>query len=79
MEITNKKPIIILISGKARSGKSFSAEFIKEACQKNGQKAVIVTIANYLKDLARDYFGWDEEAKPRDLLQHLGTDIIRKK
>ena len=29
----------------------------------------------------KDYFGWDgsEETKPRELLQRLGTDVIREK
>jgi hypothetical protein len=37
--------------------------------------------AKYIKQYAKDYFGWDgrEETKPRELLQQMGTELIREK
>lgn len=70
---------IIMICGKARSGKDTLAEFITN--NTNSEKTCRVQIGQYIKYYAMKYFGWDgkEETKPRDLLNHLGTDIIRNK
>lgn len=72
---------VYLIGGKARNGKDTLAEYMKEILEEKGQKVCIMHIASYLKDLIRNYFGWDgsEETKPRSLLQELGTDLIREK
>ncbi len=71
---------IYLISGKARHGKDSLANFLKEELDNNGERVCFVRYAAYIKFYAKEYFGWDgeEETKPRELLQHLGTDIIRK-
>lgn len=71
---------IYLISGKARHGKDTVANFLKTKLENNGNKVCFVRYAAYIKFYAKEYFGWDgeEETKPRELLQHLGTDIIRK-
>ena len=75
----NNEPIIILLCGKARNGKSTFARYIKNIVGKN--RAVQVAIASTLKNYVKMYFNWDgnDETKPRELLQILGTDIIRKK
>lgn len=72
---------VYLISGKARNGKDTTASFMREEYQKLGKKACIMHIGNYIKHFAKDYFGWDgkEETKPRELLQKLGTEVIREK
>ena len=72
---------VYLISGKARHGKDTTAMYMKKYYESIGKKACIMHIANYIKHFAIDYFGWDgkEETKPRTLLQHLGTEIIRNK
>lgn len=72
---------IYMIGGKARNGKDTLAQFMKEAFENEGKKTCIMHIGNYIKHFAIDYFGWDgkDETKPRTLLQHLGTDIIREK
>lgn len=72
---------IIMISGKARSGKDTLADFLIESLEKNNKKPCKVQVGQYIKYYAMKYFGWDgeEETKPRDLLIHLGTDIIRNK
>ena len=73
--------MIYLVSGKARSGKDTFANYLKKDLEDEGKKVCIIHIANSLKDMCFHYFDWDgkEEDKPRELLQTLGTDIIRVK
>ena len=72
---------IILIAGKARSGKSTIAEFMIEELRRQGKKPCELQIGQYIKYYAMKYFEWDgkEETKPRSLLQELGTEVIRNK
>lgn len=72
---------IILIGGKARNGKDTFGSFMKEYLESKGKKVCIMQISKYIKHFAIDYFGWDgrEETKPRELLQELGTGVIREK
>jgi len=72
---------IILIGGKARSGKDTIADFMYDLLEKEGKKVCKIQIGQYIKYYATKYFGWDgkEETKPRDLLLKLGTEIIREK
>lgn len=71
-------PIIILLCGKARNGKSTVGSYIKENINK---RAVQIQLVSTLKNYVKTYFGWDgsDESKPRELLQELGTEVIRKK
>ena len=72
---------IILIGGKARSGKDTTADIFIKELEHKGKKVCRVQVGQYIKYYATKYFGWDgqEETKPRDLLNKLGTDIIREK
>lgn len=72
---------IYLVSGKARHDKDTSAEIIKQKHELRGDKPLILHLAYPIKTYARDFFGWDgqEETKPRELLNKLGTEIIREK
>lgn len=72
---------IILIGGKARSGKDTLADFLIEELEKKERKVCKVQVGQYIKYYAMKYFGWDgkEETKPRDLLLKIGTEIIRDK
>lgn len=81
MNLLNSDPTIFLICGKARHGKTTIGNYLKEYYEKKGVKVTNTLIALYLKTYAEKFFGWDgkEETKPRELLQQLGTDIIRKK
>lgn len=72
---------IILISGKARSGKDTVAEFIKETLQLiHPNKTVgIIHYADELKYILKQYYDWDDnkDEKGRTLLQETG-DKVRK-
>lgn len=72
---------IILISGKAESGKTTLADALKHILENDDRKVVKMSYATTLKEYCKKYFGWDgtNENKPRQLLQELGTDIIRNK
>ena len=71
---------IFLLGGKARSGKDTVAKFIKNHYENENKKVVIFGFSDYIKDYAMKVSDWDgsDETKPRELLQMLGTDIIRK-
>ncbi len=81
MELKETKPIIYLISGKARYGKDTTANFIKEYYESKGKKIINLQFSSYIKEYAKKITGWDgsEETKPRELLQILGTEVIRSK
>jgi adenylate kinase family enzyme len=80
MELISKKPIIYLIGGKSGSGKTTLGRFIEEELKRNGKQVASMMYSRYIKDYAMNYFGWDgkEEFKPRELLQKLGTEIIKE-
>ena len=71
---------IILIGGQANSGKDTTAEFIDEYYRSRGLDVVNIQIAYYIKMYAKQIAKWDgdNETKPRQLLQDLGTEVIRK-
>lgn len=66
---------IILIAGKARSGKNTVANIIKETL--NNKKVINLEYSSYMKKYAENIIDWDgsENTKPRDLLQQLGDEI----
>lgn len=72
---------VFIISGKARSGKSTVSELIKKYYENIGLKTIVLAYARYIKMYAQDVSEWDgsDETKPRELLQFLGTEIIRNK
>lgn len=75
---------IILISGKAGSGKDTAAGIIKDNMITDGiseKRILIAHFADLLKYIASKFFGWDgvKDENGRTLLQYLGTDVIRKK
>lgn len=80
MEIKTTEPIICILAGKARHGKNASAAFVHEYCEQNNLKHIDLAYSNYIKDYAKKISNWDgsDETKPRELLQQLGTNIIRQ-
>ena len=81
MDIKETEAKIFLISGKARHGKDTFSSFLKEAYENNGKKVIVTQLSKYIKYYAREITGWNltEEDTPRELLQNLGTNIIREK
>ena len=69
---------LILIAGKAESGKDTFAKLVK-ANFNNPKRIAIIHYADILKYLATQYFGWsgEKDVEGRALLQHVG-DVIRK-
>lgn len=72
---------LILIGGKARSGKDTIADFMMERLLLDNKKVCKLQVGQYIKYYAMKYFGWDgrEETKPRELLLEIGTKVIREK
>ena len=68
---------LILISGKARSGKTMLASLMKEYLEENHKKVVITEFSKYIKLFAKEFLGWDgvSEPKPRKFLQDFGYFI----
>ncbi len=73
--------MIYLISGQARAGKDTAATTIGAIAAQHNLKQINLQISFYIKEYAKRISDWDgsEETKPRQLLQHLGTEIIRNK
>ncbi len=78
MQYNNKNPKIFILSGKAKSGKNLIANFIEEYY--SNKKCIQLSYAYYLKQYIKKITNWDgkEESKPRDLLQSLGIDLLKK-
>lgn len=72
---------IYLISGKARHGKDTFSAYLKDTYLEHDKKVIVTQLSKYIKYYAREMTGWNltEEDKPRELLQNLGTNIIREK
>jgi phosphomevalonate kinase len=75
------KTKVYLFSGKARSGKDTACEYFKTLLEKDNKSVAHTLYAKYIKGYAIDFFGWNgsEETKPREFLQRIGTDVIRKR
>ena len=71
---------IILLAGRANTGKDSSAEFFDKYYREKGLDVVNIQIAYYIKMYAKQIAKWDGDnaTKPRQLLQDLGTEVIRK-
>lgn len=78
MEYTNQHPKIFILSGKAKSGKNEVAKMILKYYQ--DKKGLELSYAHYLKEYAKNILDWngEEKDKPRDFLQSLGIDLIKK-
>ena len=80
MEVKNRNPYIYIICGKARHGKDTIASILKKIYEEKNKQILNLSYGSYIKEYAKKISAWDgsEETKPRELLQKLGTDIIRK-
>ncbi len=74
-----KEPMIYIIAGKARHGKSTIADIIKFDYEQNNKKVISLAYAKTIKEYIKNITNWDgdEQTKPRELMQMVGTDIIR--
>ena len=74
------KTKIFIIAGKAGTGKNEVAKILKEIYQDQNKTTINVAYASYLKEYAKNILGWNgnEQTKPRDFLQHIGVDIVKK-
>ena len=75
------KPTVILLSGKSGNGKDFAANILKEQLEACNKKVLVTHYADLLKYICKTFFNWDGQKDEfgRSLLQHIGTDIVRKK
>lgn len=72
---------VIVISGKAGSGKNFIAEKLKKYIEVNyNLKGYVINFADPLKMVCEKVYGWDgvKDEAGRNLLQKVGTDIAHK-
>lgn len=81
MEVQYKNPKIIVIAGKARSGKNTIGDFLKKLYEQDNKKTIISPYTKYLKKYIKEITGdyVDNDNKPRELLQQLGVEIIKEK
>lgn len=80
MNFEKKNTLMILIAGKARSGKGEVAKIFEEELKKEGKKVVVSPYTKYLKRYIYEITGEyrDDDNKPRDLLQKLSSELIKK-
>lgn len=80
MDVQNRNPKIYIICGKARHGKDTIAEMIRSSYRKREKEVLNIQYSTYIKEYAKKISNWDgsEETKPRELLQQLGTNVIRQ-
>lgn len=71
---------VILISGKARNGKSVTAQILKQKLELKNKKVLVTAYGNLVKHVCEAFFNWDgqKDRHGRSLLQRIGTDVIRK-
>lgn len=71
---------IIAIGGKARHGKTTSANILKEIIENDSKSAVVLNYAGYLKYICKTYYNWNGEKDiiGRTLLQSVGDNIRNK-
>ena len=81
MKIEEKNPFIFIICGKARHGKDTVAQMIRNSYENIGLNTINLQYSTPIKEYAKKISSWDgsEETKPRELLQILGTELIRQK
>lgn len=67
---------IYILSGKARCGKDTVADIIEEFY--SDKKVIKLSYSYYLKDYLKRMNLYDEENKPRSLMQDFGQNLLRK-
>ena len=79
MEFNKRQVKVIILSGKAGSGKSYVANKLNEKLS----NSIVISYASYLKEYVKNISDWDgsEESKEevRTLLQQIGVELIKNK
>ena len=72
---------IFIIGGKARQGKDTVCGMIRKYYSEKDIKSINLQFSSYIKEYAKKISGWDgdDTDKPRELLQELGSEVIRDK
>lgn len=70
---------ILLISGKARSGKDYIGEQIKKRAELGGKSVLVIHFADALKNFCSQHYGYRnvKDEADRQILQRIGTDVCR--
>jgi len=78
---TGLRPFIITLSGKARNGKDYVADLLKQKFEEAGKRVIIAHYADELKFICRQFYGWNgnKDEIGRALLQYVGTEVYRSK
>ncbi len=81
MNINYKNPKIIVIAGKARTGKNTVADILNNLYTNDNKKVIISPYTKYLKEYIKEITGnnYTDDNKPRELLQQIGVEIIKEK
>ena len=68
---------LVLIAGKSNSGKTKTANMLKDKLQKMGKKVAVTEYSKYIKLFAKELTEWDGSSlpKPRKFLQNFGSFI----
>lgn len=72
---------VFVVCGKARSGKDIFSNVIRDYYKVKGTNSINLQFSSYIKEYAKKISNWDgaDASKPRELLQELGTEVIRNK
>lgn len=81
MNFTKREIFIILIAGKAQSGKNVVAKYLQKEYQQKNKEVIISPYTKYLKRYIQEITGIPvtEKRKPRDLLQQISSKLIKEK
>ena len=73
------KTLLILLSGKAGVGKTYSARILCDYFRELGLNVTVANFAFGIKKIAKEFMGWDgqKDERGRKLLQTLGTEVGR--
>ena len=73
------KTKVLCIAGGATHGKTLTANVLKEILEDYDKNVLILSYANYLKYMCKQYFGWNglKDEAGRTLLQRVGTNLAR--
>lgn len=81
MENNTRKTVVIPVGGPAQNGKDTIGGKLEKYFTAAGKNVLVIHHADLLKYMAKSMFGWDgqKDEKGRQLLQYMGTDVVRKK